>query len=149
MQQPSFDPGLTQQVTGALRRAINRDGSFNVQRRGGSWRDAHPYLTLINMGWAAFFGVVFLAYVIVNTVFALIYFALAPGQVQGIDAPTSMGHFLNSFFFSAHTLTTVGYGNFAPSGIPANFLAAFEAIVGVMGFALATGLFFGRIDRKS
>ena len=149
MQQPSFDPGLTQQVTGALRRAINRDGSFNVQRRGGSWRDAHPYLILINMGWTAFFGLVFLAYVAVNTVFALIYFGLAPGQVQGIDASSTLGRFLNSFFFSAHTLTTVGYGNFAPTGISANFLAALEAIVGLMGFAVATGLFFGRVSRPS
>ncbi len=149
MQKPSFDPGLTQQVTGTLRRAINKDGSFNVQRRGGSWRDAHPYLLLINMRWTAFFGIVFLSYVVVNTVFALIYFSLAPGQVQGVDAPTTLDHFLNSFFFSAHTLTTVGYGNFAPIGITANFLAAFEAIVGLMGFAVATGLFFGRVSRPS
>jgi hypothetical protein len=42
MQKPTFDPGLTQQVTGNLRRAINKDGSFNVEREGGSWRDIHP-----------------------------------------------------------------------------------------------------------
>jgi len=28
MQKPTFDPGLTQQVTGTLRRAIEKDGSF-------------------------------------------------------------------------------------------------------------------------
>ena len=43
MNQPTFDPGLTQQYTGALRRSINKDGSFNVHRRGGSWRDVHPW----------------------------------------------------------------------------------------------------------
>lgn len=149
MQKPSFDPGLTQQFSGVLRRAINRDGSFNVERRGGSWRHIHPYLHLINMRWGPFLGTVFLAYVAVNTLFALLYFSLAPGQIQGTDSPAAWGHFLNSFFFSAHTLTTVGYGNFAPVGIAANILAAFEAMVGLMGFALATGLLFGRVSKPS
>ena len=48
MQTPTFDPGLTQQFAGTLRRAINKDGSFNVRRRGTTWRDTHPYLYLIN-----------------------------------------------------------------------------------------------------
>jgi hypothetical protein len=39
MNQPTFDPGLTQQFTGVLRRSINKDGSFNVYWRGGTWRD--------------------------------------------------------------------------------------------------------------
>ncbi len=149
MQQPSFDPGLTQQFNGNLRRAINKDGSFNVLRRGGSWRNIHPYLYLVNIGWTPFFALVFLMYILTNTFFAIIYFELAPGELVGIEAPTALGRFLNVFFFSAHTLTTVGYGNFAPSGVEANALAAFEAMVGLMGFALATGLLFGRVAKPS
>lgn len=34
MEKPAFDPGLTQKYTGALRRTINKDGTFNVHRRG-------------------------------------------------------------------------------------------------------------------
>ncbi len=149
MQKPSFDPGLTQQFTGALRRAINKDGSFNVRRAGGTWRDVHPYLYLINMPWVGFFGVVLVAYIIVNTFFAAIYFSLAPEEFHGIDTSTQLSRFLDVFFLSAHTLTTVGYGNFAPAGITANILAAFEAMVGLMGFALATGLLFGRVSKPS
>src|SRR5579862_9453651 len=149
MQTPSFDPGLTQQVTGTLTRAINKDGSFNVERRGTSWRDIHPYLHLINASWVTFFALVFAGYVVVNTVFALIYFSLGPGQVQGTNAATPLARFLNDFFFSAHTLTTVGYGNFAPSTVAANSVAAVEAMVGLMGFALATGLLFGRVSKPS
>jgi|SRR5579872_3433347 len=149
MQQPSFDPGLTQQVTGVLNRAINKDGSFNVERRGTSWRDIHPYLHLINAPWVVFFGLMFAGYVVINTIFAGIYFSLGPGQVLGTDAPTPFARYLNDFFFSAHTLTTVGYGNFAPSSIAANSVAAFEAMVGLMGFALATGLLFGRVSKPS
>ena len=149
MQKPAFDPGLTQQVTGSLRRAINPDGSFNVVRRGTSWRDIHPYLYLINAGWAEFLGLVLAAYIFVNMVFAVVYFALPPAQVVGTDAPTAFGRLLNDFFFSSHTLTTVGYGNFAPSGVLGNSIAAFEALVGLMGFALATGLLFGRVAKPS
>jgi inward rectifier potassium channel len=149
MDKPTFDPGLTQQYTGTLRRAINKDGSFNVKRRGTTWRDVHPYLYMLNMPWPLFFGVVFTGYLAVNTLFAVIYYALGPNQLQGADAPNAFSHFLNSFFFSAHTLTTVGYGSISPKGVAANFVAAFEAMVGLMGFALATGIFYGRVSRPS
>src|SRR5436853_4571133 len=122
MQKPSFDPGLTQQFTGNLRRTINTDGSFNVRRSGGSWKDIHPYLHLINAGWPAFLGIVFAAYVVVNTIFALLYFMLAQGQLQGVDSPSAVDHFLHCFFFSGHTLTTVGYGNMVPIGLAANIV---------------------------
>ena len=149
MAQPSFDPGLTQQYTGNLRRAINKDGSFNVDRRGTSWRHIHPYLHLINASWVVFFSYVLAAYLVVNTVFALIYFSMPAGEIQGTRTATSWSRFLDDFFFSAHTLTTVGYGNLAPAAVAANSVAAFEAIVGLMGFALATGLLFGRVSKPS
>jgi inward rectifier potassium channel len=149
MRKPSFDPGLTQQVTGNLRRAINKDGSFNVDRQGVSWRNIHPYLHLINTGWGSFLGLVFLAYMAVNTVFAVAYFALGPGHIQGDNAPTAMGQFINDFFFSSHTLTTVGYGNLAPASVAANSIASLESLVGLMGFALATGVLFGRVSQPS
>jgi inward rectifier potassium channel len=149
MHKPTFDPGLTQKFTVPLRRAINKDGTFNVHRRGTTWRDTNGYLVLINMHWAGFFTCVLVGYCVVNTLFALVYYALGPEQLQGADAPTNFAHFLNSFYFSAHTLTTVGYGSISPKGTAANFVAAFEAMVGLMGFALATGLLFGRVSRPS
>lgn len=149
MAKPSFDPGLTQQYTGNLRRAINKDGSFNVERRGTSWRNIHPYLHLINVSWPVFLSLVMAAYVVVNTIFALIYFSLPVGEVQGVQTSSKWARFLDDFFFSAHTLTTVGYGNLAPAAVASNSVAAFEAVVGLMGFALATGLLFGRVSRPS
>jgi inward rectifier potassium channel len=56
---------------------------------------------------------------------------------------------MNVFFFSAQTLSTVGYGTLAPRGMAASSLAAVEAMLGLMGFALATGLLFGRVSRPS
>ena len=149
MQNPAFDPGLTQKYTGNVRRVINKDGTFNVRRRGATWRDFHPYLHLINLGWVPFFGVLFLGYLVVNTLFALAYYGLGPGHLLGADASTAGGRFFNDFFFSAHTLSTVGYGSISPKSLGSNIVAAMESLVGVLGFALATGLLFGRVSRPS
>ena len=149
MDTPTFDPGLTQQYGAPLRRIINKDGSFNVRRRGVTWRDVHPYLYLINMPWAGFFAAVFLSYVVVNTMFAVAYFAIPGVELRGGDGTTEFGRFLDGYFFSAQTLTTVGYGSISPHGAPANILSAVESMAGVMGFALATGLLFGRVSKPS
>lgn len=145
----SFDPGLTQQFAGRLRRVINKDGSFNVIRKGTTWRDRHPYMHLISTSWTAFLAILFAGFVTANVLFALAYFSLGPGALAGGDAPTAVGRFLNAFFFSAHTLSTVGYGNIAPHSLGANLLSALEAMLGLMGFAVATGLLYGRFSRPS
>ena len=149
MQNPSFDPGLTRQAIAPMRRIINEDGGFNVRRRGTTWRDYHPYLQLVNMSWPRFLVSLFLGYIVINTLFACAYFLLGPDQLAGAAAPTSGGRFLNDFFFSSHTLSTVGYGNMSPKGMGGNVVAALEALVGVLGFAIATGLLFGRVSRPS
>src|SRR5215471_4879322 len=117
MEKPSFDPGLTNQFSAPLSRMINRNGTFNVRRRGDTWRDFHPYLHLINMGWTPFLAVLFAGFVVLNTVFAAAYWAIGLEQLQGIDTRNPAARFLDAFFFSAHTLTTVGYGNIAPHGM--------------------------------
>jgi inward rectifier potassium channel len=149
MDKPTFDPGLTQQYTGALRRTINRDGQFNIRRTGGNWRDVHLYLFMINASWWLFFALIAVVFVLVNIAFAGIYMGIGIEHIKGTDAPTTGLRFLNAVFFSAHTLTTVGYGNMYPDGPAANTLAASEATLGLLGFAIATGLVFGRFSRPS
>jgi inward rectifier potassium channel len=149
MQTPSFDPGLTNQFTGALSRVINKDGSFNVRRLGETWHDFHPYLHLINMSWSGFLVTLFSAYMAVNILFACAYYAIGPGQLTGAEAASEPQRFLHGFFFSTHTLSTVGYGSLAPKGTGANILASLESMIGVLAFAVATGLLYGRVSRPS
>ena len=149
MEQPNYDPGFTQRYDGVLKRAINPDGRFNVRRTGSTWHDSHPYLYLINASWVQFLAIVCTTYFVVNTFFALAYMAIGIDHLKGAEAPTEWLRFVNAFFFSAHTLTTVGYGNMWPVGPAANTLAALEALAGVMTFAIATGLLFGRFSRPS
>jgi inward rectifier potassium channel len=149
MRQPTFDPGLTQQFSGVLRRSINKDGSFNVRRTGGSWRHVHPYLMLLNMRWSTFFAVVFAAYFVANLAFAAGYFLMGADGLQGADLSSEARRFWSDFFFSSHTLTTVGYGNISPASVSTNVLSAVEALVGLLGIALGTGILFGRFSRPS
>jgi inward rectifier potassium channel len=149
MDKPQFDPGLTQQYTGVLKRVINKDGQFNVRRTGQSWQDWHPYLFMINRGWPVFFLLVAVAFLIINVVFALAYCAVGIEYLKNAQGPSAAASFLNAFFFSAHTLSTVGYGNIWPVGSAANLVAVLESLVGVLGFAIATGLLFGRFSRPS
>lgn len=149
MQKPTFDPGLTEQYTGTVNRIINKDGQFNVHRSGSTWRDLHPYLVLVNMPFPVFLVSVTVGFMIINSLFAWVYLLIGPEHVKGLEAPTEALRFLNAFFFSAHTLTTVGYGNMYPVGVTANFVAVAEALVGLLTLAIATGLLFGRFSRPS
>ena len=147
MKQESFDPGLTTQFSGQLRRTINRDGTFNVHRKGLRLRDANLYLKMIDTTWPRFMLVVMVVFLAVNMLFAGIYLAIGTDHLQGLEP--EMGSFLNAFFFSVHTLTTVGYGNVFPKGVAANAVSAIEAATGLMVFALVTGLLYGRFSRPS
>jgi inward rectifier potassium channel len=147
-QQP-FDPGITQSFDGRIRRIVNRDGSFNVHRRGARLRDFHLYQYLLSLSWPAFLAIVLLLFVAVNAVFTGAYFLVGIRGLQGIDTSPSGDALLHTFFFSVQTLTTVGYGIISPRGMGANIVASVEAMIGVMGFAFGAGLLYGRFSRPT
>src|SRR5439155_9491677 len=53
------------------------------------------------------------------------------------------------FFSSVQTMATIGYGGMAPIGIYANVLVTIEALVGLLGLAMATGLAFAKLSRPT
>ena len=146
---PAFDPGLTTQFDAPLRRAINKDGSFNVRRKGVSWGAFHPWLAIVNMSWLGFTALVIVLYVAINWAFALAYYSMPAEAIAGSAAATDAGRLMNDFFFSGHTLTTVGYGNLYPTGFEANVVATLEALVGLLSFSVITGMLVARVSRPS
>lgn len=131
-------------------RLLNRDGSFNVIRRGlGLLDDWAPYHLLFTMSWPRFFTVVAISYVAFNLVFAALFAAFGPGALSGALDHGMGGTFGRAFFFSVQTFATIGYGQVAPQGLGANLLVTFEALVGLMFQALATGLLFARFARPT
>ncbi len=128
-------------------RLLNRDGTFNVVRRGLGWRAALSlYHTLLALSWPAFLALVAALYLVVNALFALAYLACGPGAVHGLEERAG-GPFAAAFFFSVHTFSTIGYGDMVPASLPAELLVTLEAIAGLLCVALATGLVFARFSR--
>lgn len=130
-------------------RLLNRDGSFNVVREGlGFWSSISPYHYLLTTSWPRFLGLVLLAYLGLNALFALAFLACGPDALIGIDAsPGALGLFLQDFFFSVQTFATIGYGAVSPRTQIAHWLVTVESLTGLLGFALATGLVFSRFAR--
>ena len=127
-------------------RLLNRDGTFNVDRRGrGFFASISPYHSLLTMTWRTYFGLVVAAYIVTNILFACAYVLCGPG---GLEVSGSRGaSFLEAFFFSVQTLATIGYGRIAPVGLAANTIVTVESLVGLLGFALAAGILFARFSR--
>lgn len=145
------DLGFGTKINDAASRLINKDGSFNVVRaHQGFWNQINLYHTLITMPWPRFLGLVLLFYISSNTLFAALYGLLGYENLTGlgnVTPNTAIGRFMGAFFFSSQTLTTVGYGHISPMGYWTSTLAAVESMFGLLLFAMATGLMYGRFSR--
>ncbi|MBP2617442.1 ion channel [Chryseobacterium jejuense] len=129
-------------------RFINKDGLPNVKRTGVNvFNSLSWYHTMLNLSSFRFISYLVIAYILINLVFAMIYYLIGVGHLTGIDKSDPLNEFIDVFFFSSQTFTTVGYGRIAPVGFLASLVATFEAFLGLLTFAIATGLFYGRFSR--
>ena len=129
-------------------RSVNKDGTFNVRRVGlPIFRSYELYHSLITMGGFRFLGLLFLGFLITNLLFAAVYMGIGMEHFIRIGGTSRWDRLLDAFFFSAQTLTTVGYGHISPNSHLVSGVAAFESLLGLLSFALATGLLYGRFSR--
>lgn len=129
-------------------RFLNRDGSFNVVRRGLPFLESlSPYHLLLTMSWTRFHGVLVGSYLVANGLFALAFLACGPAALKS-DGDLG-GGFARAFFFSVETFSTIGYGNITPVGLAANAVMTTEALLGLLWVAMATGLLFARFSRPT
>jgi inward rectifier potassium channel len=143
------DLGFGSVVTRELRqRFLNRDGTFNVRREGlGFWESLSAYHYLLSIGWPTFLGYVTIGYVVLNALFALGYVACGPRALAGFLGATAEQRFFTAFFFSVHTLATIGYGNIVPLSMAANIIVTIESLAGLLGFGVVAGIAFARFAR--
>ncbi len=140
--------GFGTRVVSQDSRYINRDGTFNVAKTGLSFfKRASIYHDLISMKVSHFILLIAVFYLLANLIFACIYFLIGTQHLAGIDPKNTLGSFWEAFFFSSQTITTVGYGRISPTGMITNVVAGIESLIGLMAFALATGLLYGRFSR--
>lgn len=127
-------------------RLLQKNGQFNVFKSGLTFSERFSlYHWITNIHLVAFLGVLLAAYFIINLAFAGIYEALGPTALGGAAHEENL--FLEAFYFSCQTFTTLGYGRVNPVNGPANIISSLEAFLGIIWFALITGLVYGRFSR--
>jgi len=128
-------------------RFLNRNGQINVHRAGLGVGNIDIYHWLITTSKLSLIVIIMLGYIAINLIFAVVYYMIGPEFFGGLDAQTPVQQFMNLFFFSAQTITTLGYGHLYPIGNAASIAAAVESLMGLLSFALATGVLYGRFSR--
>lgn len=129
-------------------RFFNKDGTPNMQVKGLHFMARmNIYHSLLFMKRWKFILSIMLFFIAINVVFASLYLMIGLEHLGGLVATTNAEKFGEAFFFSAQTFTTVGYGRINPIGFMASFVAAVEALTGLLSFAIATGLLYGRFAR--
>jgi inward rectifier potassium channel len=141
------DPGFGAKYSGRTKRIINKDGSFNVHRIGAETGVRSLYKELVSMSLSRFLLLVLATYISFNALFASIYYLIGIEHIQGAVGGSKWEDFLTCFYFSTQTFTTVGYGSLSPTGTATNLVASLEALCGLLAFALATGLLYGRFSK--
>jgi inward rectifier potassium channel len=143
------DFGLAEKSESDGYRAVNKDGSFNITKTNVPFFERLNFFhNLVIMSWLHFFVSILIGYFIVNFLFAGIYMRIGVENLTGTYGITNLEQFTEAFFFSAQTITTLGYGRVAPIGLAANIVAAIESMLGLLSFALATGLLYGRFSKS-
>jgi inward rectifier potassium channel len=124
---------------------VQKNGQFHIQGADAwysYWRD--PYHLMLTIPWWGFAALVAVVYVLVNAFFACLYL-LQPDCLTGARS----GSFEDAFFFSVHTLASIGYGVIAPKTTYANTLVTIEAIISLLAIAVITGLAFARFAKPT
>lgn len=131
-----------------LSSALKSDRALRVRSRGsdiGHPRDAYHFLLRLSLPkLALLLAGGFIAF---NLLFAVLYW-FQPGGVV-IESGPPVGHFWEMFFFSVHTVATIGYGNMVPVTSYTNLLVVLEITFGILFFALTTGIAFARFSRPT
>ena len=129
-------------------RLINKNGQVNLKRTGLAFSQRfNLFHWLINMSWIQFFGFLLMGYILVNIGFGLLYVIFGIDGLSGSHSEKFWNQFLDAYYFSSQTLTTLGYGAISPVGKAHNLIASLESFLGLLSFATSTGLLYGRFSR--
>ncbi len=98
------------------------------------------YHAFLRARWGASLLSIVIFFVAVNLAYAAIY--AVTGGIENMPE----GSLLDAFFFSVHTMATIGYGSMYPTTVLANLLVVSEAILGLLVTAVTTGLVFAKFS---
>lgn len=131
-------------------RFIDKKGRANIEIKGiGFLARISWYHSLLNLSLSRFFLFIFLFFISINLLFAAIYFLIGVEHINVSPDLSTAEKFIDAFFFSCQTFTTVGYGTLSPVNIPANFIASMESLIGWLSLAVSTSLLYGKFAQPA
>lgn len=131
-------------------RFVNKDGQANIRKTGIGFLEKFSWFhSMLAMPKTRFFFIILLFYIVVNLAFTVIYYLVGVEHLSGLNTDSELDKFMEAFFFSSQTFTTVGYGRISPTGFLTSSIAAFQALIGLLSFAVATGLMYGRFSKPT
>ena len=146
--QQNNETGLASNTALSGGRFFSSIGVPNIETSGlPFWESLNIYHTLLSMPIWKFLGSILLFFFSINLIFASLYLLIGVEHLGGMVANSDSEKLGEAFFFSAQTFTTVGYGRINPIGFATSLTASLEALIGLMSFALATGILYGRFAR--
>lgn len=129
-------------------RLLNQDGTPNIEKRGlGYFARLSWFHSMLSISGWRFFLIILFFYIFVNLLFTLVYYFIGVEHLVGLKTNSESEKLMEAFFFSTQTYTTVGYGRISPDGFLMNAVSSFHALIGLLSFAVATGLMYGRFSR--
>ena len=127
---------------------IKPDGTLNFKVKGLSFfKKVEIHNKLLSVSWVGFISIVFCSYIFINLIFTFLYILSDPTGLSGINA--SSNSFIQVFYFSAQTLCTGYFTEIIPVSVRSTSLAAIEAVVGLLLFAIITGLLYSRFSKPN
>lgn len=124
---------------------VVRIGLREIETRGlapAFWTDL--YHRSMTVHWPAFFGFAALIFIVLNAVFAFVFW-LGDKPIANVSDALPLP--LSLFYFSIETLATVGYGDMHPQTNYGHLVATVEIFTGMSFLAVMTGLIFARFSR--
>jgi inward rectifier potassium channel len=100
------------------------------------------YHEMLIDSWPGFFLKLAAGFIVINLIFAMLYVIDRGGVVNARP-----GSYLDAFFFSVQTLSTLGYGAMAPRSLYANLIVTAESFTSILVTAVVTGVVFARFSR--
>jgi len=143
------DPGLGQKFDRVAKRAIDKEGNFNVKRVNFPYTFKNTYQSLIRMNWMTFFSLLTVIILGSNFLFATLYFFVGRHEFSGLFSATPKDYYLQCLYFSFQSFTTVGFGSISPVGHLTSIVSSIESVYGLICFAFVSGLLYGRFSRPN
>ncbi|MEO7787547.1 MAG: ion channel [Sphingomicrobium sp.] len=133
----------------SLSRMIKSDTQMRVRPLGGPrLHTPDIYHQLLRASWLRLTIYFLVTFFLFNCFFSGLFMLDQHGFTHP-EPSVAASRYWEFFFFSIETVATVGYGNMVPISLYANIVVAIEISLGILFFALVTGIMFSRFSRPT